>query len=94
MKKSNEKDKRRSLVAGCSAALVLLWISPATAQTASRAAEETTIPGGALVLISYIVLWLMFGGALLFALLRQRKLQREIDGLEERIDALLGTEEL
>ena len=61
--------------------------SPATRRTLPT--RETTIPGGWLVVITYLLLWLMFGGYLVWVILRQRRLRREIDALERRIDEVL-----
>lgn len=72
---------------------ILLTAQSAMAQGGSVAASETTIPGGTLVLIAYLILWVIFGGVLGFSIWRQWKLQEEIQGLESRIDRLLGTEE-
>ncbi len=86
------KHLARPKVAALGAALwIILCAVPAMAQ-GGAAASETTVPGGVLVMITYVVLWVFFGGVLFAAIWRQRKLQRELDGLEDRIDRLLGTE--
>ena len=94
----DESKKRRcsamkigsSLAAGMA---LFLWSATAMAQGGSLAASETTIPGGTLVMVAYMVLWLMFGGYLFFIMRRQSKLQDELEGLERRIDNVLGTSE-
>ena len=77
------------------AALMYAWVwsvpSVATAQQElSKAAQETTIPGGQLMIVSYIVLWLGLLGYVGYLGLRQRELDDEIDELEARIDETLG----
>ena len=78
--------------------LMALWVVGGLSGVASSAmaqgtaASETTIPGGTLVMITYVALWLIFGGVLFGAIWRQRKLQRDLDQLEGRIDRLLGTD--
>lgn len=69
----------------------LLWSAPAIAQEGSLSAAESTIPGGTLMVLAYMLLWVMFGGYLFFIMRRQRKLQDELEGLEHRIDEVLGT---
>lgn len=69
--------------------VMLLWSTTASAQ-ASVAAQETTIHGGTLVMATYIVLWLLFGGYLFAIMRRQRTLQREIEHLDGRLDEVLG----
>lgn len=84
--------RRRGLGKIAGLVLVLSWPSLAMAQD-TLAGQETTIPGGTLVMISYLVLWAMIGGYVFFIARRQRKLQREIQGLDARIDDAFGGEE-
>ena len=79
----------KAMVALTAIVVSLSWSSVAMAQ--SGAAAETTIHGGTLVIAAYLILWVMFGGILLLVLRRQKVLQRELDGLESRIDEVLGT---
>lgn len=79
------------------AAWIVVWLpGVAAAQEevveATKAAQETSIPGGQLAVISYIVLW---GGLLAFVGYlgwRQRKLYAEMDELEGRLDEALGAD--
>lgn len=57
------------------------------------ASQETTIPGGTLVMVAYLVLWVLLGGYAFLIARRQAKLQREIKGLDARIDEAFGGEE-
>ena len=80
---------RRAIAAGIGAGGGLAaWMSAAMAQ--GLGATETSVHGGTLVIITYLVLWGLFLGVLVLAVMRQKKLQAEIDGLERRIDEVLG----
>lgn len=74
-------------------AAVLSWSTLAAAGDGSVAQQEATIPGGTLVIVGYVILWVMLGGYLLFVMWRQRRLQDDIDALEERIDEAYGVGE-
>lgn len=76
----------RWVVAATPAVLVLLVSALAFAGGGVHPSEETSVPGGTLMVIGYLVLWGMLGGFLFFVLLRQRRLQDEVDELERRID--------
>lgn len=54
--------------------------------------QERTLPGGHLAVIGYIALWLMLGVYLWYILRRQRRLQDEIDALDDRITGVLSGE--
>lgn len=56
-------------------------------------ARERTIPGGALVIVGYLVLWGMLGGYLLWVVWRQKRLRGELDELEAKIDELYDRSE-
>lgn len=58
------------------------------AQT-SAAGKETTIPGGNLAVAAYIVLWVLIFGFVFLTMRRQRKLDREIRELEQRMDEVV-----
>lgn len=65
------------------------------AQTTQRAApsvaeQERTVPGGVLVIISYLVLWLLLLGFMALVWNRQRQAQQELRELERRMDERLG----
>ncbi len=51
--------------------------------------SERRTPGGNLVLITYMVLWVMVGALVLVMWRRQQALQEEIDELEGRLDQWL-----
>lgn len=77
---------------GLMAALVASVVAaPSALAQSSSAAAETTIAGGTLVIITYLGLWLIFGGVLVGAIVHLRRLQRDLDGLEERLDDLLDS---
>ncbi len=72
-------------------ALALLFAASAFAQqgqaaTRSLAGQETSLPGGTLALIAYFVLWVLIFGLIVVTMRRQRKVDREIDELERRMD--------
>lgn len=90
MSKDGNSAMRWAMVVGA-AAVALGWPVSALAQEGARAATETTIHGGTLVMVAYLVLWLMFGAVLMVVLHRQRTLQGELDGLEARIDDVFGS---
>lgn len=83
------KIKKMILSLGLTALVLLTGGSQAAAQT-SLASQETSIPGGVLVLVTYLVLWGLFGGYLFMIMRRQRALQRDLEGLDDRIDEVLG----
>lgn len=83
------KIEKMILSLGLTALVLLTGVSQAAAQT-SLAAQETSIPGGVLVLVTYLVLWGLFGGYLFMIMRRQRALQRDLEGLDDRIDEVLG----
>lgn len=84
-------DRGRIALGAVVAIIAVCWSSVAFAQGA--AAQETTIHGGTLVMVAYVTLWVIFGGVLLAVLYRQKVLQRELDELDSRMDALLGAVE-
>lgn len=81
----------KSILAMSAVVPIWLWSATAMGQSESLAASETTVTGGTLVIITYLILWAMVGGVLFFVIRRQRRLQAELDGLENRIDEMLGT---
>ena len=82
----------RWIVATATTVSVFLVSALAFAGGGVHPSEEVTIPGGTLVIVGYLVLWGMLGGFLFFVLLRQRRLQDEVDELERRIDESFGTD--
>lgn len=81
------KDRYIGMVLGL--VLGLFMPSLATAQ-GSLASQEASVPGGTLMMISYLILWLMVGGYAFLIARRQRRLQGEIEGLDARIDEVFG----
>lgn len=57
----------------------------------SLASQDTSVPGGALLLICYMVLWVMIGGYVFFVMRRQKALADDLERLEGRLDEVLGT---
>lgn len=76
----------------CVTMFVTLHASPLLAQT-SLASQEKTIPGGTLTLTAYIVFVAGMMGYLALLSWRQRRLDRDIEGLEKRLDELAGLHE-
>lgn len=60
------------------------------AQTTSVAERERTVPGGVLLIASYMVLWLLLFGFMALVWTRQRQAQQELQDLERRMDERLG----
>ncbi|WP_230470397.1 CcmD family protein [Lujinxingia vulgaris] len=58
---------------------------------ASLASQDTSVPGGTLLMICYIVLWVMIGGYVFFVMRRQKALAEDLERLESRLDEVLGT---
>lgn len=94
------KDGKRKMKAAASSALaglLLLQAFPAFGETlaesgtspGSLAAQEATIHGGTLVVITYFVLFGLLGGYMFWLMRRQQRLQKEIDALDEKIDGML-----
>ena len=54
----------------------------------SAAARDVAPPGGVLMLVSYLVLWALLLGFVVALVLRQRRLEGELEALERRIDAM------
>ena len=69
-------------------ALLAVIAVPTTgwAQPANKAAAETTIPGGTLLIISYGVLWVGLLAFIGYLGWRQRQLYDELDDLERRLE--------
>ena len=78
----------RGLVASAIIGLSLLATSVVYAN-GQLPVEETVVPGGTLMIIGYLILWLMVAGFLAAVLIRQRTMKRDVDDLEERIDGLV-----
>ncbi len=76
------------LVAWAGALLVAYRPSAAWAQQPgdSEAAAETSIHGGWLVIAAYIVLWVGLMGYVAWLAYRQRQLDHQLQGLEDRLD--------
>ena len=63
--------------------------SAAWADTASRdlsAFKEEPVPGGALLVVAYAVMWLLLAGLVGRLVVRQGQLEREIKALEQRLE--------
>lgn len=61
--------------------------APAATSVAER---ERTVPGGALLIVSYMVLWLLLFGFMALVWTRQRQAQQELQDLERRMDERFG----
>ena len=77
----------RRLAGGLAGMAAVVFPAVASAQEQlSEAARETSIPGGQLVIVSYIVLWVALLAYVGYLARQQQSLDREIDELEERIE--------
>ena len=72
---------------------LLLVCLPATGWAQNLAAQETTVPGGVLMLAAYIALWLMIVGYLVVLSKRQASVDADLEKLRNRLDALLDVDE-
>lgn len=72
--------------------LVTLFIVllPASALAQGPASQDTQVPGGALMLVSYLVLWALMLGYLAYLARKQAALEDDLEGLRKRLDDLLG----
>lgn len=93
MKKRTKMVKRLTAVATLSLSSVVA--ATAAGETLeqvagpSLAAQETTIHGGTLVVITYFVLVGLLGAYMIWLMRRQQRLQEEIDTLDQKIDGIL-----
>lgn len=72
-------------------ALILFsTLIPSTVFAQSTASQETTIPGGMLVIGTYFGFVAMMFGYLAVLHMRQRRLDRDVVALEKRLDELAG----
>ncbi len=62
----------------------------AATETLSLAARESSVPGGLLMLIAYLALWLLVFGYLAMIMRRQSALSRDLAALERRMDDTFG----
>lgn len=79
----------KSLISVSTFALInLAWAGAAFAQEGveSLAGKETSIPGGTLALVAYIVLWVLIFGFIIITMRRQRAIDGELAELERRMD--------
>ena len=72
--------------------MVCACVQTALAQN-SVASQETTVTGGTLMLVAYIVLWVLISGTIFAILKHQRALTQEMDALRQRMDQVLGVDD-
>ncbi len=72
------------------AALAQEPAAKATTEALSLAAQETSVPGGTLMLIAYLALWLMVFAYIAMIMRRQSALNRDLAALERRMDEAFG----
>lgn len=73
--------------------LLTTFVSQTAWAQNSVASQETTITGGTLAMVAYIVLWVLISGTIFTILKHQRNLTKEMDGLRQRMDHVLGLED-
>jgi hypothetical protein len=83
-----------STLAGWAMLAVTAIPSVAWAQPANKAAAETTIPGGTLVILSYGILWVGLLAFIGYLGWRQTKLYDELDALERRLEETVDDPDL
>lgn len=79
-----------ALTAAC---LCVTFVGRAAWAQHSVASQETTITGGTLAMVAYIVLWVLISGAIFAILKHQRALTKEMDELRRRMDQVLGLDD-
>ncbi len=80
------------VVVRCLVVLATLGL-PLNVWAQNTAAQETTVPGGTLMLASYIALWLLIVAFLVVLSRRQSQVDNDLETLQKRIDDLLGVDE-
>ncbi|WP_199589689.1 CcmD family protein [Lujinxingia litoralis] len=85
------KNTRVAAVALATAVMLSAAVTSAQEVTPSLASQDTSVPGGTLLMICYIVLWVMIGGYIFFVMRRQKALEKDLGRLEGRLDEVLGT---
>ena len=60
--------------------------APPQGRARSLAEQETSVPGGVLLLIAYILLWVILFVVLLLVMNKQRALAAELEVLEQRLE--------
>ena len=70
--------------------VTLLLCIPASAWAQGPASTDTQVPGGMLMLVSYLVLWGLMLGYLAHLARKQGLLEDDIDALRKRMDDALG----
>lgn len=93
-RRPGSRDETKWLPKGFGALIsTLLVFTPAVIfaqESAARAAEETSIHGGWLVIAAYVILWLGLFAYVGYLGVRQRTLDEQIDDLERRIERSLS----
>lgn len=74
------------------AALAVSAPALASAQE-SLASQETSVAGGTLMLVAYIILWVLIFAFIVSVVFKQRSLDRELAVLEKRMDDVFDEEE-
>ena len=69
---------------------VSLVLMPSVAWAETVASSETTVPGGVLMLISYLILWVMIVGYLAVLSKRQQVVEEDVETLRHRMDELFN----
>ena len=60
------------------------------AQAAGAVAKKESVPGGTLLIVAYLFIWVALFAYLLMLRKTQMRIEREITGLEERLDRHIG----
>ncbi|MEZ4458925.1 MAG: hypothetical protein R3E66_04210 [bacterium] len=75
------------------AIIVLALLAPATVWAQGPASEDTQVPGGALMLVSYLALWALMLGYLAYLARRQSIIEDDLETLQRRLDDSLGVDD-
>ncbi len=75
--------------------LLSFWLValPGVAFAQGAPSEDVQVPGGALMLVSYLVLWALLLGYLAYLARRQSSIEDDLDTLRKRMDDMLGLED-
>ncbi len=66
---------------------------PGLAHAQGAPSEDVQVPGGALMLVSYLVLWALLLGYLAYLARRQGLIEDDLEVLRKRMDDMLGLED-
>jgi len=70
-----------------------LMALPGLAHAQGAPSQDVQVPGGALMLVSYLFLWALLLGYLAYLARRQSSIEDDLDTLRRRMDDMLGLDD-